>query len=128
MGGGFSNDQESILYCAQGVDPIVVYSRNRRPLGFCAGSQNQFVIAFLVFPARVFFQYGHSLFFPANGLRLMAHPGLDPVTVPQGRRGLELSLIHIYMVKLADTGDLKSPVFGLAGSSPAIPTTKEPGY
>ena len=26
------------------------------------------------------------------------------------------------MVKLADTGDLKSPVFGLAGSSPAIPT------
>ena len=32
------------------------------------------------------------------------------------------------MVKLADTGDLKSPVFGLAGSSPAIPTTKELGY
>ena len=28
------------------------------------------------------------------------------------------------MVKLADTGDLKSPVFGLAGSSPAIPTIK----
>lgn len=37
------------------------------------------------------------------------------------------SFLYGDMVKLADTGDLKSPVFGLAGSSPAIPTSRMSG-